>query len=135
LPKQTSRRQGENDDFMPYASAMITSLKTERDIERNAHRQMHQKSESRIAMLEAKLASREAELEACVAYSDASFRSLNNSYRSSQPAVPVASTSRITKVCETSNVVLPRKSGSAESARLQTLEEADTHFSGEHVSV
>ena len=126
-PKQHSRRHAEHDDFLPYASSLIATLKTERDLERSAHQQTRQKSESRIAVLEAQLASREAELEACVAYSDASFRSSDSSSSQhlSQRAIIAAaavgtssSASRISKVCETPDV-LPRKSGS-EYARPQS---------------
>lgn len=49
-----------------YASAMIASLRMERDMERKTHQQTVQHAEARVLFLEAKLARREAELELCV---------------------------------------------------------------------
>lgn len=49
-----------------YAAAMITTLRRERDLERKAHEQTRQNAEFRIIELEAQLAHRDAELEACI---------------------------------------------------------------------
>ena len=49
-----------------YAAAMVASLRSERDSERRAHEQTRHDAESRIALLEAQLARREAQLETCI---------------------------------------------------------------------
>lgn len=48
-----------------YATAIINTLRIERDLERKAHEKTRQNDEFRIIELEAQLARREAELEAC----------------------------------------------------------------------
>ena len=59
-----------NDQYMAYATAVIASLRAERDLERNAHERTRQQAEHRITELEARLARRDAELEACVAHTN-----------------------------------------------------------------
>ncbi|KAK0185009.1 hypothetical protein F5146DRAFT_212733 [Armillaria mellea] len=51
------------DETMIYASALVASLATERDAERRAHRRTRRAAQNTIAVLEAQLAHREAELE------------------------------------------------------------------------
>jgi hypothetical protein len=55
-----------NKDLYAYATTIISTLRSERDREREAHRKSVQDAEARIAFLEAKLARREAELEGCI---------------------------------------------------------------------
>jgi hypothetical protein len=54
---------------------MIVYLRVERDIERRAHKFASLHAESRISELEAQLARREAQLEACVAHAGLCFES------------------------------------------------------------
>lgn len=56
------------DDLRAYASAVIVSLQTERERERQSHKRIFKDAEYRIAELEAKVARRDAELEACIAH-------------------------------------------------------------------
>ena len=55
-----------NDEYLTYSTAVIASLRAERDLERSAHEHTRQQAEHRIIELEARLARRDAELEACV---------------------------------------------------------------------
>jgi hypothetical protein len=62
---------------MSYASAMIAALRLERDAERTSHNRTRQQADSRIANLEAQLAIREAELEACVVHTGITIQKAN----------------------------------------------------------
>jgi hypothetical protein len=59
-----------NDEYLAYATAVIASLRAERDLERSAHERTRQQAENRIIELEAQLARRDAELEACVTHTN-----------------------------------------------------------------
>ncbi|KAK0203218.1 hypothetical protein DFS33DRAFT_1385570 [Desarmillaria ectypa] len=53
---------------MAYAAALIESLTTDRDAERRAHKRTTEVAKNTIAILEAQLALREAELESCLGH-------------------------------------------------------------------
>ncbi|EPQ56773.1 hypothetical protein GLOTRDRAFT_121105 [Gloeophyllum trabeum ATCC 11539] len=55
-----------DEDLHAYASALIASLRVERDLERKAHAITRRDAEHRVALLEAQVARRDAELEACI---------------------------------------------------------------------
>jgi hypothetical protein len=61
---------GSNDEFRTYATAVIASLRAERDLERKAHEQTRHHAKYRIIAIEAQLARRDAELEACITHAD-----------------------------------------------------------------
>jgi hypothetical protein len=56
-----------------YATAMLNSLQSERDSERRSHQQTRFDAQSKISLLEAQLARREAQLEACIAHTPECF--------------------------------------------------------------
>lgn len=71
IHQETEQNTKESDeDLLGYASAMIASLRLERDAERKAHNETRRRTASRISALEAQLACREAELESCVAHTN-----------------------------------------------------------------
>ncbi|EGN98694.1 hypothetical protein SERLA73DRAFT_181292, partial [Serpula lacrymans var. lacrymans S7.3] len=68
-PMQSNKRKEVeecNTQLLAYASGIITKLRAERDLERKGHRETYEKANNRIVELEAQIALREAELEACV---------------------------------------------------------------------
>jgi len=73
---QRSRRSASDseNELLSYASSMISTLRLQRDGERFAHKQTREQADSRIAILEGQLASREAELEAYAAHTDICIR-------------------------------------------------------------
>ncbi|KZT21131.1 hypothetical protein NEOLEDRAFT_1139747 [Neolentinus lepideus HHB14362 ss-1] len=75
-----------DEDVYAYASAMIAALRVERDLERKAHSQTRRDTEYRITALEAQLARRDAELEACIYHTEhrAKIQSTDKKYRSNK---------------------------------------------------
>ncbi|KAJ7079538.1 hypothetical protein C8R44DRAFT_91367 [Mycena epipterygia] len=73
-----------------YASGMILSLRSSLTCERHAHAETRRSARARISRLEAQLARREAELEACVMHVGQAFpRASTSSYRAANiPALP-----------------------------------------------
>lgn len=69
-----------------YAAALIYALREERDFERRDHRQFRQQAESHIINLEARLARRDAELEAWLLYGEKPTKPPSDSPKSSPPA-------------------------------------------------
>jgi len=69
-PTNNTSEHGSDDEIRSYATAMISSLRAERDLERKAHEQTRQQADYRIIQLEAQLARRDAELAACIAHAD-----------------------------------------------------------------
>lgn len=70
-------------------AAIITSLRRELDAERKAHAQSAQDAEATISSLEARLALRDAELEACIAHADHAvlFPPVTASARNEKPSM------------------------------------------------
>jgi hypothetical protein len=64
VPNTDPRAATTENQQLSYATNMIASLRVERDLERAAHDRTRHETDSRIAALEARVASREAELEA-----------------------------------------------------------------------
>ena len=69
-PTNNTSEHGSDDEIRTYATAMISSLRAERDLERKAHEQTRQQTDYRIIELEAQLARRDAELAACITHAD-----------------------------------------------------------------
>ncbi|KAH9941488.1 hypothetical protein B0H21DRAFT_752566 [Amylocystis lapponica] len=70
-PTSSSAAVGEVDGVLwTHATAVVTSLRTELEAEREAHACTREHAESEILALTAALARREAELEACVVHAD-----------------------------------------------------------------
>jgi len=65
VPNQDPRVNDSDLHQLSYSSAIIASLRSERDMERAAHKRTRREAEDRIAALEAQVRNREAELEAC----------------------------------------------------------------------
>jgi hypothetical protein len=84
-PSSNSSEQDFNDELQTYATAIISSLRSERDFERNAHEQTRHQAECRIMELEAQLARRDAELAACITHKDGFLTESHYQGRKSQP--------------------------------------------------
>lgn len=74
-----------DDEAQAYAAAVIHSLRDERNLERQAHEQTRQHADSRILELEAQLARRDAELEACLIYDKNNDTASHHSKRTPLP--------------------------------------------------
>ncbi|KIM88483.1 hypothetical protein PILCRDRAFT_814379 [Piloderma croceum F 1598] len=84
-PSSNSSEQSFNDEVQMYATAIISSLRSERDLERNAHEQTRHQAECRIIELEAQLARRDAELAARITHTDGFLSESHDQERKSQP--------------------------------------------------
>lgn len=84
-PSSNSSEQTFNDELQMYATAIISSLRSERDLERNSHEHTRHQAECRIIELEAQLARRDAELAAHITHTDGFLRESHDQGRKSRP--------------------------------------------------
>src|ERR1700690_3026241 len=84
-PSSNSSEQSFNDEVQMYATAIISSLRSERDLERNAHEKTRHQAECRIIELEAHLARRDAELAARITPTDGFLSESHDQEPKSQP--------------------------------------------------
>ncbi|KAJ6474463.1 hypothetical protein C8R47DRAFT_1221178 [Mycena vitilis] len=84
LPNDVSKVTSER-ELWAYASGMIRFLRASLDIERRAHKETLRSARATIARLEAQVASRDAELEACLVHSGQAFPRASINVRSLPP--------------------------------------------------
>ncbi|KAJ7649529.1 hypothetical protein DFH06DRAFT_554904 [Mycena polygramma] len=87
LPNDISKITSER-ELWAYASGMIRFLRASLDIERRAHKETLRSARASIARLEAQVASRDAELEACLMHSGQAFPRASTSARNLPPLPP-----------------------------------------------
>jgi hypothetical protein len=87
----------QSEDITAYFPAIISTLRMERDMERQAHRLTIREADKRISYLEAKLGHHEAELEMCVMHTGDCFKVPE----SSPPGKPSMTEEEIIQVLET----------------------------------
>jgi hypothetical protein len=91
MPNDWSRLISEH-DLWAYASGMITFLRDSLASERRAHAETRTAARARTALLEAQIARRDAELEACLFHTGQTFPRASGS-RHAPPNIPVLSPS------------------------------------------